>query len=191
MDSTNMPAVAIIVYHQDHYLSLLSGGLATAEAHHGILTVFLVSPAPDRPDWFSLPPEYENAGIVLKCITGEKAISRLLKDLKLLNPLLVGIALAEKDEGRRYLAGKNFEPLLQQLNCPLYLLKSEPEWVFEECDSAFVPFWDDANTRFAITTALNIDPNLKITAAKVSSPAVDSDERQMQEPTPASKNRFR
>jgi len=179
--SINVPAVAIIVYHQDQYLSLLSSGLATAEAHHGILTAFLVSLETDEPDWFSLPPEYSNFDIELKCITGEKVIKRLLKKLKLLNPLLVGMALAENNEGRRYLAGKNFEPLLQQLTCPVYLLKSEPEWVFEECDSAFVPFWDDTNTRFAITTALNLDPNLKITAGKVISPAVDSDEREMQQ----------
>ncbi len=179
--STNVPSIAVVVHQLDHYLALLSSGLINAKAHQGLLTVFLVAFSKEKPEWFFLPPEYEDDGIVLKCIAGKKAVNRLLKDLKLLRPLLVGLAMGDKDGANRYLAGQKFEPILQQLSCPVYVLKSSPGWFFKDSDSAFIPFWDDRNTRFAITTALEVDPNIKITAGKVLNPSIDSDEQQMQE----------
>jgi uncharacterized hydrophobic protein (TIGR00271 family) len=176
-----VPAVAVVVHQQDHYLALLSSGLINAEAHQGILTVFLISLANEEPEWFVLPPEYENIGVVLKCLTGKKARSILLRELKSLKPLLVGLPIGGEDSAKRYLAGEIFEPILQQLSCPVYVLKSTPGWIFKDSNSAFIPFWDDRNTRFAITTALDVDPILKITAGKVINPSVDSDEKQMQE----------
>jgi uncharacterized hydrophobic protein (TIGR00271 family) len=177
----NVPAIAVVVQQQDHYLALLSSGLINAKARQGILTVFLITATEERPEWFILPPDYEGAGIVLKCIAGEKAVNRLLKDLKLLKPLLVGLPMTEEDGGYRYLAGEKLEPVIQQLGCPIYILKSAPGWTFNESDSAFIPFLDDRNTRFAITTALEVDPKIKITAGQVLCPSIDSDEKLMQE----------
>jgi uncharacterized hydrophobic protein (TIGR00271 family) len=183
-DSPNpatMPAVALVVDQQDHFLPLLSIGAINAKAHHGTLHVFLISFSNEKPTWPILPPEYEDAGIVLKSITEQKAINTLLKELRVLKPLLVGLAMSDESGANRYFAGKEFEPVLQQLKCPVFIVKSEPGWVFREDDSAFVPFWDDNNTQFAIATALNLAPNLKITAAKVLNPSVHSEELQMQE----------
>jgi len=177
----NVPTIAVVVQQQDNYLALLSSGLINAKAHQGILTVFLITASKEKPEWYILPPDYEDAGIVLKSIAGGKAVNRLLKELKLLKPLLVGLPMTDDDGGKRYLAGEEFEPVLQQLSCPVYVLKSTPGWVFKDSDSAFIPFWDDKNTRFAITTALEIDPNIKITAGQVLCPSIDSDEKLMQE----------
>lgn len=176
------PTIAIVVQHQDHYLALLSSGVINAKAHQGILTVFCISPSEDMPDWFLIPAGYENVGINLKNLSGKKAINRLLKHLKILKPILIGLPIGGQEDAARYLAGERFEPVLQQMNCPVFILKSSPGWIFEDnSESAFVPFWDDKNTRFAIQTAFDVDPGIKITAGKVVNPSIDSDEQQMQE----------
>lgn len=176
------PTIAVVVHQQDHYLALLSSGLTNSKSHHGRLKVFCIAPTNEIPEWYFIPPEYENNDIVLESTTGKKAINQLLKDLKLLKPVLVGLPMGGRDGANRFLAGEEFEPILRQLSCPVYILKSTPGWVFKDSsDSAFIPFWDDKNTQFAIKTALDVDPNIKITAAKVLNPSVDSDEQQMQE----------
>ena len=176
------PTIAVVVHQQDHYLALLSSGLTNSKSHHGRLKVFCIAPTNEIPEWYFIPPEYENNDIVLESTTGKKAINQLLKDLKLLKPVLVGLPMGGRDGANRFLAGEEFEPILRQLSCPVYILKSAPGWIFKDSsDSAFIPFWDDKNTQFAIQTALDEDPNIKITAAKVLNPSVDSDEQQMQE----------
>jgi len=176
------PAIAIVVNQQDHFLALLSSGVINAKAHQGVLTVFYISTSDEIPVWYCLPPEYESDGIIFKSLAGKKAANRLLKELKSLKPVLVGLAMGDKDDAARYLAGANFEPILQQLACPVFVLKSTPGWIFKDSsDSAFIPFWDDRNTRFAIQTAFDVDPNIQITAGKVLNPSVDRDERRMQE----------
>ena len=171
--------IAVVVHHYDHYMALLSSGVTVTKANNGILTVFLVTDGDEQPDWFYVPPEYETAGVVLRHLGGKKAIRVLLKELKLLRPLLVGMALGVENSGKRYLAGEKFEPLIQQLTCPIYLLKSSPGWVFETSTTAFVPFWDDRNTRFAITNALKLDPQLQLTAGKVIAPSVNAEEKKV------------
>jgi len=176
------PAFAIVVHQQDHYLALLSGGVLNVRAHQGILTVFYISTSDEIPEWYCLPPEYESTGIILKNLSGEKVTNRLLKELKVLKPALVGLAMGDKKDSSRYLAGEDFETILQQLACPVFVLKSTPGWVFKDSsDSAFIPFWDDRNTRFAIQTAFDVGPNITITAGRVLSPSIDRDEQLMQE----------
>ena len=176
----NAPAVAVIVKKQENLVPLLSTGLATAQMHHGTLTVFFVTPSDETPEWFSLPAEYDSVGIVQQSITGKNCVRVLIKQLAGLKPVLLGIAMDDAKGEDRYLAGKELEPVLQQLNCPVYLVKSTADWSLPESLSAFVPFWDDENTRFAITTALEVSPKLRITAAKVVAPTANEHERQMQ-----------
>ena len=176
----DVPAVAVIVKKQENLVPLLSTGLATARMHHGILTVFFVSQDEEIPDWWSLPAEYDSAGIVVQSISGKNGIRVLIKQLAELKPVLLGMALDDKEGEERYLAGKACEPLLQQLNCPIFIVKSAADWSLLGSPSAFVPFFDDANTWFAITTALNVSPELRITAAKVVTPTANEDEQQMQ-----------
>jgi len=181
-ESTSTPAIAVVVHQQDHYLALLSSGVINAKAHRGVLTVFCITSSNEIPEWFFLPPEYVDDAIILKDIAGKKALNRLLKELKLLKPVLVGLAMSDQDGAHRYLAGEKFEPILRHLKCPIYILKSTPGWIFKEnSDSAFLPFWDDSNTRFAIQTALDLDPSIKITTGKALNPTIDSAEQQMQE----------
>ena len=72
------PAIALVAHQQDHFLSLLSIGVINATSLDGILHVFLISITNEKPAWHILPPEYEDAGIVLKSITGKKATNTLL-----------------------------------------------------------------------------------------------------------------
>jgi hypothetical protein len=98
-DSPNpamVPAIAVVAHHQDHFLPLLSIGAINAKSHHGILHVFLINFSNEKPTWHILPPEYEDACIVLKTITGEKAVNTLLKELMILKPLLVGLAMGDE-----------------------------------------------------------------------------------------------
>ena len=178
--TANTPAVAVVIKKKENLVSLLSTGLATARMHHGILRVFFVSQAEEIPDWWSLPAEYDSAGIVVQSISGKKSIRLLIKQLAELKPVLLGMALDDKEGEDRYLAGKACEPILQQLNCPVYIVKSAADWFLSGSPSAFVPFFDDANTWYAITTALKVSPELRITAAKVVAPTANEDEQQMQ-----------
>ena len=176
----DVPAVAVIVKKQENLVPLLSTGLATARMHHGILTVFFVSESEEIPEWWSLPAEYDSANIVVECITGKNCVRVLIKQLAALKPVLLGMALDDAKGEDRHLAGKVFDSVLQQLNCPVFIVKSTADWSLPESLSAFVPFWDDKNTRFAITTALEVSPKLRITAAKVVAPTANEHERQMQ-----------
>ena len=69
-----------------------------------------------------------------------------------------------------------FDSIIQQVPCPIYLLKCESGWSISSAPSAFAPFWDDANTRFAIDTALGLSPSLKITAGIVVPPTAEPED---------------
>ena len=166
--TVDVSAVAVIVKKQKNLVPLLSIGLATARMHHGILTVFFISQADEIPDWWALPAEYDSTGIVVQSITGKNSIRLLIKQLATLKPVLLGMALDDTEGEERYLAGKACEPLLQQLNCPIFIVKSAADWSLLGSPSAFVPFFDDANTWFAITTALNVSPELRISGLQSS-----------------------
>ena len=71
----------------------------------------------------------------------------------------------------RYLAGKDLNIIVQQAPCPTYVIKSPSGWSLSDDHKVLVPFWDDANTRFAIDTLFAINPNLQITASIVVSPS--------------------
>jgi uncharacterized hydrophobic protein (TIGR00271 family) len=176
----NAPAVAVIVKKEEHLLPLISTGLATAQMHNCTLAVFFMAPTDESSDWFSLPAEYDSASIVQQCITGKSRVPVLIKQLVALKPVLLGMALDDTKGEDRYLAGKELEPVLQQLNCPVYLVKSTVDWSLPKSLSALVPYWDDENTRFAITTAMEVSPKLRITAVKVVAPSADEHEQQMQ-----------
>lgn len=171
--------LALIVHHQDHYLSLLSSGNIIAESNDATLTVFLVSDSEEKPEWYSLPTQYENNDIILKHLPGEKGTIILKKELKFLKPQLVGMPLGDEEDGRRYLGGKRLESVIQQLTCPIYFLKSKSGWLFEDTETVFIPFYSDRNTRFAITTALDLAPHTHVTVGKVIPPSVNAAEKQV------------
>jgi len=174
-----MASVAVVITREQDRLPLVSTGLPTARMHQAVLHVFFITQAEQHPTWFGLPAGYDSDDIQIHTISGAKSIQRLIKQLATVNPLILGMAInAKQDE--RYLAGDQMEPVLRHVKCPVYLVKSAEGWSLPDSLSAFVPFWDDANTRFAIRTALELSPKLNITAAKVVAPTADQNERQSQ-----------
>ena len=177
----NAHATAVIINKEENLLPLLSTGLAISKMHHGTFTVFFVTPSDSAEDWFVLPAEYDSDNIVTQSITGKKHVSLLIKQLNKLKPVLLGMALDDTEGEDRYLAGKAYEPLLHQLTCTVYLVKSAEGWSLADSPTACIPFLDDQNTRFAIRTALEVSPEIRITACKVVAPSADEPERLMQQ----------
>jgi uncharacterized hydrophobic protein (TIGR00271 family) len=174
-------SIAVIISDADHYLSLLSGSYSIAKAREVCLVVFVITSSDKRPDWFTLPDKYEDTRLDIRLITGSSPVKKILKDLKVLQPELLGLPLAVHEKDGRHLSGETLDPILQRATCPIFLLKAPSEWELPSADSALVPFWNDTNSRFAIDTGLEIDPNLHITAARVVRPPADNAERQQQQ----------
>lgn len=170
--------IAVIVDQEESFSAMLSTGYLTAESQDAYLLLLLVADA--SPAWMEIPEEYDKSRIIVEFLPNKSPEKNIIKLIRRFRPLLLGLPMDTEDMEGRYLAGKEFDIILQQAPCPVYLVKSPPSWTLSPSLSAFVPFWNDRNTTFAIDTALEISPRLKITAGVVVPPSADLDDLSMQ-----------
>lgn len=170
-------SVALVITREPELISLVSVGREIANAHSAQLHVFCLTEATDSiPDWFSIPAQFSHDNIVTHTISGQTRFKKLIGKLTALNPIVLGVAY-DSQQDDRYLGGREMEHVLRRVNCHVLLLKGNEGWSLPESHSAFVPFWDDENTRFAIRTAYEMNPELKITAVRVVAPSAEENER--------------
>ncbi|WP_419177105.1 DUF389 domain-containing protein [Desulfosediminicola sp.] len=161
--------VAIIITNPDTAFSLLSTGYKTALLHNGFLLVFLL---PDLSLEELIKP-FENCDrerLVLQEVSSGKPARDILKLIKRVRPIVLGMAMDQVPGESRYLAGSVFDPILQRAPCPVYLIKAPTGWTPSGSTCALIPFEDDKNTHFAIETALSVNPDLTIKAVIVVPP---------------------
>lgn len=167
--------VAVFIDEQTSFSALLSIAYRTAQIQHGYLLVFFLNHE-SPPSWFVIPDDYDKGSIALQCISGKNQIRRSLLLLNKFRPLLLCLPLDSDENDERYLSGKLYEPIVRHAKSPICFLKAPNGWTLSDAASAFVPYADDNNTKFAIQTALEVNPKLKITAGlAVSDTAAESD----------------
>ena len=172
--SSDQESIAIIVNRQETFTGLLSTGYVTAKMHDAHLVVLVA--AEKLPSWFEIPEEYDSSKIILELVSNKAPARRIIKIIKQIQPLLLGLSMEIADKGVRSTSGGEFESIVQRVPCPVYLLKCASGWNISNALSAFVPFRDDANTRFAIDAALDLSPRLKITAGVVAPPSAEPED---------------
>ncbi len=174
LSSDQVKRVAVIVDRQETFWGLLSTGYTTAQMHDAYLVVLVVAEEP--PTWLEIPENYDSSRIILEVVSDKAPARRIIKIIKQIHPMLLGLSMETAGKGLQSTPNEMFDSIIQQVPCPIYLLKCKSGWSISSALSAFVPFWDDANTRFAIDTALGLNPSLKITAGIVVPPSVEPED---------------
>ena len=166
--------VIVVINQPETFLGLLSTGYRTAEMHDAYLVVLATAESPDV--WLGIPENYDKSRIIVELFTDLDPAGRMLKIIKKYKPLLLGLPMETDDVSGRYLAGEKFDIIVKQAPCPVYLVKCPKDWTISNSLSAFVPFWDDDNTRFAIDAVLELSPRLKITTGVVVPPSTAAED---------------
>jgi uncharacterized hydrophobic protein (TIGR00271 family) len=160
--------VAIIISQQEAFSGLLTAGYKTAEIQKAYLVIFITA---DALNSLHIPEEYDSVRIVIECFSDISSVGSILKQIKRFRPILLGLQMNTDIQDTRYLAGKDLNIIIQKAPCPIYVIKSPSGWSISNDLKVLVPFWDDANTHFAIDTLFALNPNLQITACIVVPPS--------------------
>lgn len=171
--------IVVVVDRQEQWLPLLSGAYRLATARNEPLLLFVVAENGSEPDWMAIPPDYEPDRIETQVITLPDVVKTVSQRLRGHPPTLVVLGV---EAGGRSLVRKELDPLMQRIKCPVAIVKRESELKPDHTGfRMLVPFSDDENSRFAIRTALDLDPDATVTAAMVVASPMEDTEHQGQE----------
>ncbi len=161
---------------------LLSGAYRLATARGERLHVLALTPGGTRPQWLRVPPSYDASQVRLQPLPAEGAHRAVAGYLREHPPALVVFALSTTHEKSRYGLSPQLDPVIDGLRCPVALLRAPEGWVFaQRAPRIFVPFWDDNNSRYALSAALAFSNEALVTAALVVSGGEDAGQRIAQE----------
>jgi uncharacterized hydrophobic protein (TIGR00271 family) len=176
----NQDIIAVVINSDDAIAALVSTGVKSAEASNAYLVVFTLAEIDGSKLLYSLQGVDQDR-IIVENVDRKNPAAHILRLLKPHRPLLLGLALGPGEQERRYQVAGKLDRIVQLAQCPVYLVKSTPDWHLPDSLNAFVPFWDDGNSRFAIDTAFTINPRLNITAAIVVPEQAEPADLEMQE----------
>ncbi|MDX1524047.1 MAG: universal stress protein, partial [Anaerolineae bacterium] len=154
---------------------LLSLGYSLAKAHGGKLTVVTVQSGDEVPEWFQVPPIFNDIPIEAKVIPGSVPKDALTKFIKLTSPELVLLGWKGAPDKFRYLMGSGLDPILHEISCNLVVVKANTDWPGENAIengtlSVLVPTSGGPNAPLALNLALNSAVNCEVTTLYVTHP---------------------
>jgi hypothetical protein len=178
--------IVLIIDSAAHLLPLLSPGYRVARLRRETLTLLVIAAGGKRPDWLVIPSHYDAGTIDIRLIGSASPSDEIIYFVRDKPPTILGFGLDEYKRDSRYLLNATLDPVLHRANCPTAIIKAPPDWEVRAGDGqvvdVFVPFWNDANSRYAIDLALAVDPAARVTAGFVVPPCVDeADQREREQ----------
>ena len=162
----------------DHLLPVLSLGYRVARIRGEILTLLVISrKGGERPDWLVIPADFDESTLVIRLISGVNPAADIIRLIHEQPPTILGFGLDEYNRDSRYMLSASLDSILHRANCPTAIIKASSDWQLhpgkDDIVDVFVPFWNDANSRYAINLALAIDPSARVTAGILTPSAID------------------
>lgn len=165
---TNYHVVAAISGPED-FRPLLNVGYSLAKAKAGKLTIITVRQTMTALEWLKIPPSLGDISIDIEKVESDTPYKAILGYTRQTSPdiLLVGWHGQPAKRGR--LLGKNLDHILQQANCDLAVVRSNPEWPDEtflkkDVMQILVPTAGGPNTPMAMNLALGASKQSRVTA---------------------------
>ncbi len=181
MDSTVPPAPHIVaaIGSQDHFWSLLSFGYAIAAAQHGKLTVLVVSPDDEPPEWLIIPAAYSHLDIEIVVEKGGDPAPHIIGYAQKHHPDLLLVAWRKTPGSDRYLLRGTLDSILRQAPCDIAVVRADPtfpETAFDKHPplSILIPMAGGANAPLATELALALSPNATVTALRIAPEHTDT-----------------
>lgn len=158
-------------------LPLLTVGCALAEAHNGQVTLLSVTPDGQKPAWLTVPETCDAVPVNIVPRLGHHAGGAILAAVSEDPPDLLLMGWSGSRGRDRYLLGSTLDPLIKKAPCDIAVLRisEDPDHLANtlcEARQILVPMRGDikrggANAALAADLALNLSPDVQVTALNV------------------------
>lgn len=161
--------IIVVVEHQWQLEPLVRRGYRLATARGENLRVLVLSDTDEAPNWAQIPPDLDVQSVKIQPILLERAGRQIAKYASKNPPILIVFSV---DKGS-WITQSSWNPKLidavHRINCPVAILANFENWEFKDGTlRTMVPYSDDEHFRFAVETALAINPESNLTVVSVS-----------------------
>ncbi len=177
--SQTPPHIVAAIGSQDHFWSLLSFGYAIAAAKNGKLTVLVVSPDDEPPEWLIIPAAYNQLDIEIVVKKGNAAARHIIDYTQKHHPDLLLVAWRKTPGSDTYRLRGTLDSILRQAPCDIAVVRADttfPEISFDKHPplSILIPAAGGPNAPLAMELALTLSPNATVTALRIAPEHTDT-----------------
>jgi uncharacterized hydrophobic protein (TIGR00271 family) len=170
--------IIVVVEREQQIEPLLRRGYRLATVRGENLSVLVISDTREPPGWMQIPPSFDPQHISVQSIFAERSGHQIAKYVSAHPPILVVFS----SEDCPLITQSSWNPELidavNRINCPVAILANLKDW--ENKDRALrylVPYSGDEHSRFAVETALTVNPEMNLTVVLVGDTAMDEEGR--------------
>lgn len=182
MDTSAPPApphIVAAIGNQDHFWSLLSFGYALAATKQGKLTLLVVSPDGEPPEWLIVPAAYSQLDIETVVVKGDEPALSIIDYTQKHRPNLLLVAWRKTPGSDHYLLRGTLDSILRQAPCDIAVVRADPTFPETSLDqhpplSILVPAAGGSNAPLAMELALALSPNATVTALRIAPEHTDT-----------------
>jgi len=160
--------IGAVIDRAEHLAPVLSISYRVAQLRGERLTLLVVASDAKPPDWLQIPPSCDERIIDIVLVGSAAPADEIIRTVRERQPAILFFGLTEYQRDNRQMLDEKLEPALHRASCPTAITKAPADWQMrgDEDDAVdiFVPFWNDANSRYAIDLSLAIDPGACVTA---------------------------
>jgi uncharacterized hydrophobic protein (TIGR00271 family) len=171
------PHGIIVVVEQEQQLeSLMSRGYRLATSRGENLSILVLSDTDEPPGWMQIPSGFDQQLIDVQPIFPERAGRQIAKYVSDHPPILVAFSI---DRGT-FITDSTWNPELidavHRIKCPVAILINPKVSKIEDPALRFiVPYGDDEHSRYALATALTLNPETNLTVVTVADAVMDAE----------------
>ena len=171
--------VAVVVLREEELNPLLYGGYSIAECRDESLHVLVPSIDGRPPDWFVTPDAMESSRVSLVTLDAAQIDREIMDWCHSSRPAIVAFHFDRDTHRNRYIVNHDIDGAIMGLRCPVALISPGPDNSpdLSRTARALVPYSDDANSRYALSTALELNPRADLTVVGTGPEPADEEER--------------
>ena len=160
--------IIVVIEHQWQLEPLVHRGYRLATIRDENLSVLVLSDTGEIPNWLQLPPSFDPQRVKVQTIYPERAGRQIAKYVSRHPPILVVFSV---DKGSSIIQSSWNPELIDavhSISCPVAIVANWKNWeVKDRTPRTMVPYSDDEHFRFAVETALAVNPESNLTVVSV------------------------
>ncbi|GJL83865.1 MAG: hypothetical protein DHS20C01_34990 [marine bacterium B5-7] len=157
--------MVIVVLGEQFLSELLTAGQTLAKQRGDALTVLLLSEDGLQPDWYKPADAIDTNQVALETLKADRPDQQITRWLEDNRPDMMAFVYDTHSDDERHLISKQLDPVLIRIRCPVALFNPGRDFRNRETEHprTLIPYSGDSSSRFAVVTALQVNPNAQLT----------------------------
>ncbi len=171
--------IAIVARSGEELGPLFKAGYSLATSRQETLYVLVPGSDGTAPDWLEIPEPHDPSTVQIDILEQSSIATDIGAWVRRHDPAVVAFAFDPSSKDDRYALSKELDATITRIRCPVALLHAGQGWESGRTERPLnvVPFTGDADSRFALKTALDLNPDARIVVLGAGPTPVDDEDR--------------